>query len=324
MTKNFPPTVPLNTAVLFIVFNRPDTTARVFETIRQAKPPRLYVAADGPRKGRAGEAERVAEVRKIATAVDWPCEVKTLFRDDNLGCKSAVSSAIAWLFEHEDRGIILEDDCVAHPDFFCFCNVLLERYAEDERVSVVTGDNFQNGRRRGDASYYFSKYNHCWGWATWRRAWRYYQGDLPFWPEWRNSDNWIRQTPDPIERAYWERIFDRVRAEQIDSWAYPWTASIWYHGGLTATPNVNLVSNIGFGEDAMHTTSANSKFAGMPTYPLDYLQHPLWIEQDKDADKHAFDHHFGGRRQRFPWFLLYLPRRLVGFLYRAVKGRVDR
>ena len=321
MTKTFTPTGPLNTAVLFLVFNRPETTVQVFNTIRQAKPLRLYVAADGPRTRRTGEIERVAQVRKIATAVDWPCEVKTLFREDNLGCKNAVSGAITWLFENEERGIILEDDCVAHPDFFFFCDVLLERYAKNERVSVVTGNNFQNGLRRGDASYYFSKYNHCWGWATWRRAWHHYQGDLPFWPEWRDSDNWIHQTPDRVERVYWERIFDRVCAGQIDSWAYPWTASVWYHGGLTATPNVNLVSNIGFSKDATHTMSANSSFAKMPIHAIDSLQHPLRIKRDEDADRQAFDHHFGGRGLRFPWSLLRLPRRVGGFLCRQVKGK---
>lgn len=319
MMETFSPTGPLNTAVLLLVFNRPDTTMQVFDTIRQARPPRLYVAADGPREGRKGESERVAAVRKISTAVDWPCEVNTLFREDNLGCKDAVSSAITWLFDHEERGIIIEDDCVAHPDFFCFCDALLERYAEDERISVITGNNFQNGRWRGNASYYFSKYNHCWGWATWRRAWRFYQGALPFWSAWRASADWIRQTPDRVERVYWERIFDQVRAGQINSWAYPWTASVWYYGGLTATPNVNLVSNIGFGENATHTTSENSKYANLPTSALEKLTHPSIVNRDIAADSYAFDWHFGGKSLRFPFSWILFPRRVAGFVWRKVK-----
>ena len=311
---------PLQTAVLFLVFNRPTTTAQVFDAIRKAKPLRLYVAADGPRADRADEAEKVAKGREIATEVDWPCEVKTLFREENLGCKRSVSGGINWFFEHEEQGIILEDDCLPHVDFFRFCDELLERYATDERISVITGNNFQNGQQRGEASYYFSKYNHCWGWASWRRAWRHYQGDLPFWPEWSQSEDWREKTPDPLERRYWGKIFERVRAERVDSWAYPWTASVWYQGGLTATPNVNLVSNIGFGEDATHTTSKKSSYAEVPVQPLGCIVHPSEIAHEKNADEWAFDHHFGGKNLRFPRSWILFPRRLVGFLFRRAKG----
>ena len=310
---------PLQTAVLFLVFNRPDTTAKVFEAIRKAKPPRLYLAADGPRMSRVGEAEKVARVREIATAVDWPCEVRTLFREENLGCKSAVSGAISWFFEYEEQGIVLEDDCLPNPEFFTFCEKLLERYSMDDRVSVITGNNFQDSHQRGDASYYFSKYNHCWGWATWRRAWQNYQGDLPFWHDWSRSGDWFKHTPDPVEGRYWAQIFERVGAGQTDSWAYPWTASVWHHGGLTATPNVNLVSNIGFGPDSTHTASVNSPLANMPTLSLGELTHPLVVVQDVVADRYAFDHAFGGRHLRFPLSLLRLPRRVAGFAYRRFK-----
>ena len=319
VTDAFEPPAPLQTAVLFLVFNRPDTTAQVFDAIRKARPPRFYVAADGPRANREGEAERVATVREIATAVDWPCEVKTLFREENLGCKSGVSGGITWFFDHEEQGIILEDDCLPHLDFFPFCETLLNRYADDERVSVITGNNFQDGRHRGDASYYFSKYNHCWGWATWRRAWQYYQGDLSFWPQWRTSADWPRLTPDPVERAYWGRIFERVRARAIDSWAYPWTGCVWYQGGLTATPNVNLVSNIGFGVDSTHTASASSPLANMATVAIGAIEHPAAVVQDAEADRYVFDHTFGGRSLRFPYSLLRLPRRMAGFAYRRLK-----
>lgn len=313
----------LKTAVLFLVFNRPTTTRRVFEAIRMARPSRLYIAADGPRPNRAGEAERCAEARRIATSVDWPCEVKTLFRESNLGCKMAVSGAISWFFEHEEEGVILEDDCLPHPDFFRFCDELLERCADDERVAVITGNNFQDGQKRGDATYYFSKYNHCWGWATWRRAWKHYQGDIPFWPAWRTSSEWLRLTPDPVERRYWGKIFEQVRANKIDAWAYPWTASVWFTGGLTATPNVNLVSNIGFGPESTHTASANSPLAKMATYALGDITHPRSVVQDIAADRYVFDHVFGGRLFRFPNILYALPRRAVGKLYRIVKAKVS-
>lgn len=291
----------LKAAVLFLVFNRPDTTAQVFEVIRSVRPPRLYVAADGPRTGRVEESARVESVRKIATAVDWPCDVKTLFRKDNFGCKRAVSGAITWFFEHEEEGIILEDDCLPHPDFFNFCETMLDYYRDDERVDVVTGNNFQHGQQRGIGTYYFSKYNHCWGWASWRRVWHHYQGDLPFWPVWKQSNEWRAHCSDKIERSYWAKIFDRVYAGDIDSWAYPWTACVWKHRGLTVTPNVNLVTNIGFGANATHTCDPNAPQANLPVAELSRLVHPKVVVQDKAADWYVFENHFGGRLLRWPW-----------------------
>jgi hypothetical protein len=318
-TAQLAPPAPLQTAVLFLVFNRPDTTAQVFEAIRQAKPPRLYVAADGPRANRPGEAEKIVKVREIATSVDWPCEVKTLFREENLGCKYAVSGGITWFFEHEKQGIILEDDCLPHPEFFHFCESLLNRYSVDNRVWVITGDNFQDGIQRGEGSYYFSRYNHVWGWASWRRAWRNADMDIRFWPEWKRSATWKGFWDDPVARIYWEGIFDRMHRAEIDSWDYPWTASVWHLGGLTATPNVNLVSNIGFGPDSTHTASTDSPFAAMVTVSFGAIDHPARIAQDAAADRYVFDHHFGGRWQRFPYSLLRLPRRAAGFAYRHLK-----
>ncbi len=308
----------LETPVLFLVFNRPDTTRQVFEAIRQARPTRLYVAADGPRAGRPGEADRCAEVCKIATAVDWPCEVKTLFRELNLGCGRAVSEAITWFFEHEEEGIILEDDCLPHPDFFLFCQTLLERYRHNERVWVITGNNFQRGQWRGEGSYYFSRFNHCWGWASWRRAWKHADMSLGFWPKWKDSDEWRAFWPNGAARRYWTQVFDRMYRREIDTWDYPWTACVWYHGGLTATPNVNLVSNIGFGGDATHTKGENDPNANLPVRSLGLIYHPTEIRVDEVADRFTFDYHFGGRYFRFPWELVRLPLRFFRRLWRVV------
>lgn len=306
----------LNTAVLFLVYNRPDTTIRVFESIRSVRPPRLYVAADGPRPSRSGEVENVALVRKIATNVDWPCEFKTLYREHNLGCKKAVSSAIDWFFEHEEEGIILEDDCLPHTDFYFFCEKLLNYYRDEQSVAVITGDNFQSGRIRGIGSFYFSKYNHCWGWATWRRAWAVYDGNLRFWQQWKESEGWRAVCPDRVERRYWEAIFDQVCLGRIDSWAYPWTASVWHSGGLTATPNVNLVSNIGFGQDATHTHDAETQHANLPVFGLMNITFPINVVQDEAADRYVFDFVFGGCRMRMPnkiFFKILSVLRLVKF-----------
>lgn len=306
--------------VLFLIFNRPELTRRVFPRIREARPAELFIAADGPRADHPGDGQLCAEAREVAAQVDWPCKVLTLFREKNLGCKKAVSSAIDWFFSQVPEGIILEDDCLPHPDFFTFCETLLDFYENDERVSVITGNNFQNGRKRGNAAYYFSKYNHCWGWASWRRAWQFYRGDLPFWQEWNHSADWLLKMPDRVEQRYWSGIFERVRRNEIDSWDYPWTASVWYHGGLTVTPNVNLVTNIGLGPDATHTVSTERK-EGLPVNSLGPLIHPERVEQDKKADRYVFDHHFGGLRQRLHWRMLKLPGRIAGKIVRTISGR---
>lgn len=214
-----------------------------------------------------------------------------------MGCKRGVSSGLAWAFSQVDRAIVLEDDCVPRDEFFSYCEALLERYRYDERVGVITGNNFQDGIQRGDGSYYFSKYNHVWGWATWSRAWQHYDGDVSFWPAWKTSAEWRAVHPDPIERRYWARIIDRVARGEIDTWDYSWTASTWYRGGLTATPNANLVSNIGFGPGATHT-KAPWDFPGHDTAPLGPLRHRSGVHHDVDADRYTFDRHFGGAAVR--------------------------
>lgn len=310
---------PLKTAVLFLVFNRPDTTSQVFEKIRKAKPPRLYVVGDGPREGFSDDKEKIANVYEIVSKIDWPCKVKKKFRTKNLGCKKSVSEAINWFFEHEEKGIILEDDCLPNLNFFTFCEDLLDRYSADERISTITGNNFQNYKWRGKASYYFSKFNHCWGWATWRRAWNYYQGDIKFWPKWCHSEEWSIFMFDKVERKYWQKIFDRVYAGEIDSWAYPWTASVWYKGGLTITPNTNLVSNIGFGDGATHNKSNKSKLSKIPTIKLGALKHPDFISREIEADKWTFNYHFGGKNLRFPNNWIMFPYRLLKYSLTKLK-----
>jgi len=281
----FNPPAPLNTPVLFLVFNRPETTSKVFETIQQAKPPRLYVAADGPREKIKGEVGKARRVREIATQVDWECEVKTLFRDENLGCKVAVSSAIDWFFENEEEGIILEDDCVPHPSFFPFCQELLDRYRNDERISMIGGINFQFGQKRGLASYYFSKYNHIWGWASWRRSWEDYDVSMQKWPILRDT-NWLTGYLKSWSMArFWSRRFEKAYAGKIDTWDYQWFLACWVASRLTIVPNTNLISNIGMHDEATHTTNKKSKLADMKTEALTFpLCHPTHIFCDKKAD----------------------------------------
>lgn len=310
------------TPVAFCIFNRPQHTKQTFAAIRAQRPSQLFIIADGPRPNHPKDTESCKAVRAIVEQIDWPCEVHRNYADANLGLKRCVSSGLDWVFSQVESAIMLEDDCLPNPDFFRFCDEMLERYVDDDRVAVITGNNFQNGQKRGDASYYFSKYNHCWGWATWRRAWQYYQGDLPFWPEWRSSLAWHQLTPDSVERRYWNKIFEGVRANKIDSWAYPWTASVWFKGGLTCTPNVNLVSNIGFGPDSTHTASADSPLAEMATNTIGNITHPSSVQQDVEADHYVFNCVFGGRFERFPHIIYSFPRRIAGKVFRMIKKRM--
>lgn len=279
-------------AVLFLVFNRPETTVRVFEAIRVAQPSRLYIAADGPRADRLGEADRCKEVRQITTSVDWPCEVRTLFRNDNLGCRRAVSEAISWFFKHEEEGIILEDDCLPHQDFFSWSSAMLTRYRTDPRVMCVTGNNFQSDMTTWPYSYYYSIYNHCWGWASWRRAWALYDADLTMFEPAAAKSLLSKISCFPGFVPAWMNNLEKVRSG-FDTWDYQWTWSCWLQGGLTCTPRVNLVSNIGFGPDATHTKSVESAEANLPvvTFPPPYAA-PLLVKAAPLFDNEVTSKHF--------------------------------
>jgi hypothetical protein len=283
----------LNTPVLFLIFNRPDTTQIVFNEIRKAQPAQLFIAADGPRKDRPDDIENCRKAREIIRQVDWDCNVSTLFRDENLGCKRGVSSAIDWFFSNVEEGIILEDDCVPDQSFFQFCQELLEWYRDDERVMVISGDNFQFGRRRTEDSYYFSRYVHIWGWASWRRAWNNYDVSMKLWPLIRDGD-WLMDILDDRNAVnYWTQCFEDTYTGKIDTWDYEWVFACWIQNGLTVLPNINLVSNIGFDKGGTHTSDTKSPFANLPTIPMQFrLKHPPFIIRDSMADHFTQKSHF--------------------------------
>jgi hypothetical protein len=281
--------MPLRSPILFMVFNRPDATRRVFEVIRNVKPLRLFVAADGPRENKTGEEEECSAVRQIIDeGITWDCEVKTLFRDRNLGCKVAVSGAIDWFFEHVEEGIILEDDCLPHLTFFGFCDELLNKYRDDKRIAQISGDNFQFGKKRTEYSYYFSCYNHIWGWASWRRAWKNYDVDMKLWPEVRDN-GWLDDLlGNKRLTKYWTQIFERCYQGKIDTWDYQWTFACWIQNCLTILPEVNLISNIGFNVDATHTSCENDKSANIPVEAMGFpLRHPPFMSRDVPSDKYT-------------------------------------
>lgn len=288
----------MQTPVAFLVFNRPGVTERVFQAIRNARPSTLLVVADGPRPDRAGEAERCAAVRAIVDHVDWPCEVVRNYADVNLGCRKRVSSGIDWVFEQVEEAIILEDDCLPCPDFFPYCAELLDRYRHDERIMHISGSNLQLGRRRTSDSYYFSKYPLIWGWATWRRAWRHYDVDLASWPAVRQSEAFPGIFSGDLERDYYVRDFAAYHGGGPDTWDVQWTYACWCQGGLSITPEVNLISNIGFGADATHTTGDASPVANLATGTVVPLRHPRQVMRHAAADDYFFHEHVGGRQLR--------------------------
>lgn len=284
----------MKTPVAFIIFNRTDTTVKVFEAIRQAQPPKLFVIADGPRQDKIGEAEKCAATRAIIDRVDWECEVKTNYSDTNLGCRIRLASGIDWVFEQVEEAIILEDDCLPDPTFFTFCDEMLEKYRHDTRIVSVSGTNYQLGRRRTSDSYYFSRYPHCWGWATWRRAWQYYDIDMKIWPIVRDG-NWLGDIlDDDAQVKTWQKTFESVYNRTMNTtWDYQWTFACWIENGLTAIPNDNLISNIGFGVGATHTTKVYNKFANLPTTAISLpLQHPQFCVRDAAADLYTHQNLF--------------------------------
>ena len=284
----------MKSPVLFLIFNRPDTAARVLEAIRAARPPRLYVAADGPRAGRPAEAALCEQTRQLIASVDWPCEVKTLFRDQNLGCKRAVSQGISWFFEHEEQGVILEDDCLPEPSFFDYCDDLLERYKDDPRVMCVSGDNFMpdDVQQQLKDSYYFSAFVHIWGWASWRRAWKDYDVTMSKWNSQGGKQLLKKVFPGnaPLHRI-WMNSFSKTAAGNINTWDYQWVFHCWLSGGLSCMPARNLISNIGFDERATHTTESGNNQANLPTQALAMpLTHPTTVARNQQADRWSATH----------------------------------
>ena len=285
----------MHTPVLLIIFKRPELTRRVLRSIAAAKPSTLLVAADGPRG--EFEAEACAQTRAVISEIDWPCNVITNFADKNLGCGIRVYTAIDWALSIFQEVIILEDDCVPNPSFFTFCEELLATYRDDERVMHISGNNFVDRASASPYSYRFSKYTHAWGWATWRRAWQYFDWSVSRWPELQAAGILDACCSDPYEREYWRPIFDRMHEGAPDVWDYQWNLACWSQSGLAVLPNVNLVSNIGFGEDATHTKDDN-EFLSRPTAAIDEIRHPPYVVRDAAADAITFDRNFGGAEMK--------------------------
>jgi len=291
------------TPILFLVFNRLDTTRRSFEAIRRIRPERLYIGADGAREDIAGEREKVEAVRGfLRKSIDWDCKVSTLFHVENLGCRNAPVTAIKWFFENEEEGIVLEDDCVPGSSFFRYCSELLIKYRDEPRVMCISGNVFHSSKMLRSHSYYFSRIPHTWGWASWRRAWKLYDPHIKSYPEFEKKNTIANFFKRKKEQRYWLDIFEKVyKGEYNTCWDYQWLFAILNNNGLACNPRYNLVENIGFGADATHTVGWSHQWSVKPlTFPL---IHPEKIEGAINIDSYTMKVHF-------------LPR---SFPYRAIR-----
>lgn len=303
----------LDVGVLFIIFNRPETTEKVFKKIRAAKPLRLYIGADGPREHHPTDKGKCRAARKIVESVDWDCKVKRLYREKNLGCGLAVSNALNWFFEHENEGIILEDDCLPDTSFFKFCHLLLDKYRDDPRVMHINGNTFRyeqnrsSTKKNGNASYNFTSFPQVWGWATWLRAWEKYDFRMESWPAEKRKLSLRKQFPSL--GIYFQKSlhFDRVYEGLIDTWDYQWQYAVIKNGGLAVVPEVNLVSNIGYGDDSTHLKKFDGTRHDLENDPIDFpLRHPPNVGTNNSINKHYARHmdmNFNSRN-----FLKYLYR----------------
>jgi len=285
--------------VLFLIFNRKETALRSLESIRRAQPSQLFIAADGPRKNHDGELENCEAVRQaVLAAVDWDCEIQTLFRPENLGCKHAVSSAIDWFFEHVESGIIIEDDCVVSDSFFRFSEELLEKYKDDTRILSISANCFQPSGSIKNDSYYFSKYQHCWGWASWRRAWELYDKELAGWPAFSDAGGLKKYSEGcSVFGRHFSRIFNDVRDGKIDTWDFQWMFTGWKNEMVSILPAVNMCTNTGCGKDSTHTSNPNEWTANLIANEIKFpLSHPETVTRNLEADRWSDVHLWHIRR----------------------------
>lgn len=321
--------------VLFLMFNREDTARKSFAYIRAVRPSQLFLAADGPRTERAGEAAVCQRVREVVLSmVDWPCEVKTLFREHNRGCREAIIEALDWFFESVERGIVIEDDCLVAPSFFPFCAELLERYCEDEHVMQISANSFVPFGLVGNDSYYFSKYQHSWGWASWRRAWRRFSGTLAAWPAYREAHGLAAWSEGVslFERHY-GKIFDALSAGKGEAWDFQWLLTGWMWNMLSITPAVNLSCNVGMGAAATHTTDEENWAQQLEAREMVFpLRHPTGgVIRNVDADRWIDVHlwHIRRGQRLILWcsriqILRVLYHRVYMPILRKVQGRAAR
>jgi hypothetical protein len=311
----------LKTPIVLIIFNRPDLTELAFERIAAVKPAQLFIVADGPRSN--DEADKCRAARAVVEKINWPCEVAKNYSESNLGCGHRPASGISWAFEQVERAIILEDDVIPHPTFFRFCDELLEKYDNDQRIMQVCGHNYQLGRKRGPYSYYFSRHSICaGGWATWRRAWKHFDFKMTLWPTLKKTSFLLDVLGDESLVEKWKKMLDTAHsgiptsptAKSTDYWDFQWNFAIWSQSGLAIFPNQILVSNVGYRADGTHTKSTN-QWSNLPVEEMKFpLRHPPCIVRNREADCQFTEREKTSLKKAQP--LSNIPARFFDFLAR--------
>lgn len=273
----------MRTPILFLIFNRPEQTKRVFAEIKKAKPEKLFIAGDGPRTERPEDVEKCKRAREIVNEVDWTCEIKTLFQEKNLGCKFGATTGITWFFNNVEEGIVLEDDCLPDQSFFPFCEQMLEHYRNEEKIAMICGYNI-GGVSDIKFSYTFSRYGHLWGWASWRRVWKKYDVTMKLWADKKNWKKIKHSIGDRQQWNYRQLLYNETFLGKKDTWDYQWESFRLLRKELSVIPSKNLIENLGFGADATHTTQMTSPLI-IPRRKMDFpLIHNECIQPDDSYD----------------------------------------
>jgi len=287
------------TPILFLIFNRPELTQKVFEEIKKQKPKYLFVAADGARPDVLEDIVKCKATRDIVlNGIDWDCEVKTLLRHENLGCGRAVSQAITWFFDNVEQGIILEDDCLPNNSFFVFCDKMLDYYQNDFNVMHISGSSYTKNKKCNN--YYFTKLPFIWGWATWKRAWLHYDFNIKYiLPEEKNKilKN-VFNNNDIV--LYWENILkDFHLTHDSYTWDYQWFLNVWSKDGLVIQPCINLVQNIGFDENATHTINSDHFLGKLKTKEFSLKSFNSNVKLNSVLQNENFYFYFNNKTTKF-------------------------
>lgn len=308
--------------ISFHIFNRPETTRRVFQEIKAIRPSQLFITADGPREGVKGDDERCREVRSIVDKIDWECEVFKNFSEVNKGSYRSTSEGITWVFQSVDRAIILEDDCIPHPSFFRFCSELLDYYKYDLRVALITGNCWLENQLSFQYSYYFSRYTNMWGWATWKNRWQQIDCSMSNWPEFRAMDGLKSVFRKKYELDYWNELMqDLYEGKKGPHWDYLLMLTMFMNNSLAIKPAVNLIKNVGYGSDSTHFLNKNKKVQDNPLENLKFpLKHPPCIHNYMSIDEYTHAMVLGGYpvyikkriKRKLPSFLIYIYKKLRG------------
>jgi hypothetical protein len=295
--------------ILLLVYNRYEETRKLIKILRKIKPNKIYIAADGPKLQDKNDFVECLKVRKLFDQIKWKCKIYKHYNNNNLGCKISISRSINWFFKKVKQGIILEDDCMPNKDFFKFCNLMLKKYENNKKIFCISGSNYTNNVRKvikNESSYYFSKYPHCWGWATWRRAWKYNNLNINFWTKYKNTDSWKQLHNDRTEKIYWEKIFNNAYKNNFNSWAYSWTLSVWKKKGLTIIPKKNLIENIGVGSHSENNFFRTKNDIYKSYFLNNFNKHPRIMETNQKKDLKVFYSHYKPFNYLYPWRIKHL------------------